>query len=89
MNILSKKDEHIESMIEMCLSSLNPKEEIKKLFDTTFENWWEMCCHYRSQTRRITVYQTLGFMSSYLDVEDEDAEIERLANDFFTKNGKA
>ena len=44
-----------------------------------------MCCHYREQTHRLTIYKTLQFMSSYLDVEDEDAEIERLAMQILKK----
>ena len=77
--MISKKDEHLSAMIKMCLASKQPKEELLKLFSDTFKDHWETCCRYREQTRRLTVYTTLQFMSSYLDVEDEDAEIERLA----------
>ena len=77
--MISKKDEHLSAMIQMCLDAKETKEELLKLFSDTFKDHWEMCCHYREQTQRLTVYKTLQFMSSYLDVEDEDAEIERLA----------
>lgn len=77
--MISKQDEHLSEMIQMCLDSKAPKEELLKLFSDTFKDHWETCCHYREQTRRLSIYKTLHFMSSFLDVEDEDAEIEKLA----------
>ena len=40
--MISKQDEHLSAMIQMCLDAKEPKEELLNLFSDTFKDHWEI-----------------------------------------------